>query len=43
MWMVFGLGACMTLAGLRMMTQPGLEDKPLSPIGNVREVFENPD
>jgi hypothetical protein len=43
MWMVFGLGSCLTLIGLRMITRPVLEDRPMSPIGPVREVFENPE
>jgi hypothetical protein len=43
MWMVFGLGTCMTLVGLRLITRPVLEDRPMPPIGKSRGVFENPD
>jgi hypothetical protein len=43
MWLVFGLGACLTLLGLRMLTRPKLDFSPSTPIGSIRDVFENPD
>lgn len=43
MWLVFGLGACLTLVGLRMFVRPDLAERPLPPIGPIREVFENPE
>jgi hypothetical protein len=43
MWMVFGLGATLTMVGLRMMTRPNLDFHPSPPIGSIRKVFENPE
>jgi hypothetical protein len=42
MWMVFGLGVCLTLIGLRMLTRPN-GDSSTPPLGSIREVFENPE
>ena len=43
MWMVFGLGTCLTLVGLRLLTRPGIDQLPQRPIGSIRSVFENPE
>jgi hypothetical protein len=43
MWMVFGLGVCLSLVGLRMLTSPTQEVQPMTPLGSIRDVFEKSD
>lgn len=42
MWMVFGLGTCLTLVGMRLRTRPDLDFVPSKPLGSIRDVFEDP-
>ena len=42
MWMIFGLGACLSLIGARMIARPPLNFEPQPPIRLIGEIVPKP-